>query len=284
MNRQNHGDPIWAAVKRLPTEPAEPEWPDRTTMIVAWAKFARFDECPTATWRRLSQGERDYVTARAKKLLSIFPSTPSVLEPPDREALGKIATQAYYKNQPNHPDDGWKPWEDTGDHCWRLGFSACLEAHSSGAKIPWCPECGPFPDMDDDGCCTACGATTGEVPTVVGQEAIDEVFRNLELAEANAQEAKREREQMKERIAELERKLAIEHKELGDSRQRILSMERQLHTGREMCGDAVDRQRGLARAIGVAPVALSDLEHGRMVTDGAGLAEAMAAIERTRRK
>lgn len=30
--------------------------------------------------------------------------------------------------------------------------------------VPWCPQCGPEPRCDEDGCCATCGATCGEVP------------------------------------------------------------------------------------------------------------------------
>lgn len=32
------------------------------------------------------------------------------------------------------------------------------------AVIVWCPQCGPEPRSDEDGCCQQCGATIGEVP------------------------------------------------------------------------------------------------------------------------
>lgn len=29
--------------------------------------------------------------------------------------------------------------------------------------VPWCPQCGFRPRIDEDGCCASCGATCGEV-------------------------------------------------------------------------------------------------------------------------
>ncbi len=32
------------------------------------------------------------------------------------------------------------------------------------ALVPWCPQCGPEPRVDGDGCCAVCGCDCGEVP------------------------------------------------------------------------------------------------------------------------
>jgi hypothetical protein len=55
------------------------------------------------------------------------------------------------------------------------------------AQIPWCPSCGSFPKIDEDGCCVTCGATTGYVPTVASQETVDEVLRRLEAQPATVE-------------------------------------------------------------------------------------------------
>ena len=50
------------------------------------------------------------------------------------------------------------------------GFFACIDCGSGpqlatpGSVVSWCPECGPEPRCDEDGCCLACGASCGEVP------------------------------------------------------------------------------------------------------------------------
>lgn len=34
----------------------------------------------------------------------------------------------------------------------------------AGTTMLWCPQCGPHPQIDEDGCCAACGATCGSLP------------------------------------------------------------------------------------------------------------------------
>lgn len=44
------------------------------------------------------------------------------------------------------------------------GQLAKLAPAPAGAVVSWCPQCGPEPACDEDGCCQQCGADTGEVP------------------------------------------------------------------------------------------------------------------------
>jgi len=107
----------------------------------------------------------------------------------DRDILGQEVRAewvAWAREQPNPKAawlEDWNQLDDAdrevdrriGERLFRMG----VDSVSSGAQIPWCPNCGSW-NIDEDGCCETCGATTGHVPPVASQETVDEVLRGLE--------------------------------------------------------------------------------------------------------
>lgn len=60
-----------------------------------------------------------------------------------------------------------------------------------GRVITWCPQCGPEPHSDEDGCCVMCGCDIGEIPDFITLQG------KLGKAEAERDEARAEVERWK---------------------------------------------------------------------------------------
>ena len=54
--------------------------------------------------------------------------------------------------------------------CWECGVEFVPKVEP-GRVIPWCPECGPNPRCDEDGCCVSCGNGCGEIPDYITLQA-----------------------------------------------------------------------------------------------------------------
>lgn len=75
--------------------------------------------------------------------------------------------------------------ETMTDNCSK-GEPPNVEKCENRKVISWCPQCGPNPGCDEDGCCGACGCDVGEIPDYIAiQKERDEALARAEKAEAD---------------------------------------------------------------------------------------------------